>query len=196
MMALAAPHARPLCARRAQLRPSQPSRAVRCAPARARRAPARPAAASAEPPTEPSAAAEGDAAAPAEGDAAAPSSAMPRDKARQALGKGVNLFDPAATISRFLTRRFGIVGGLAFVAVLASTEGVEIFKALQEELTPPPPPSGETVTLPGGVSYVDTKARWGSGAAGNALRACVAVAPRVAEPRAPADWRRFKPVEG
>jgi hypothetical protein len=122
---------------------------------------------------------------------------MPRDKARQALGKGVNLFDPAATISRFLTRRFGIVGGLAFVALLASTEGVEIFKALQEELTPPPPPSGDTVTLPGGVAYIDTKARGASGAAGNAKRSCMAVAPLVAEPPPrPADWRRREPVEG
>ena len=30
------------------------------------------------------------------------------------VGKGVNLFDPAATASRFITRRFGLVGGLTF----------------------------------------------------------------------------------
>ena len=45
------------------------------------------------------------------------------------LGTGVNLFDPAATASRFITRRFGFVGGLAFVGLLASVEGGEIVKA-------------------------------------------------------------------
>ncbi|KAG1667903.1 hypothetical protein FOA52_013664 [Chlamydomonas sp. UWO 241] len=47
----------------------------------------------------------------------------------------VNLFDPAATISRFVTKRFGILGGLGFVALLASTEGAEIVKALLETET-------------------------------------------------------------
>lgn len=103
------------------------------------------------------------------------------DTNRKGTSKGVNLFDPAATISRFLTRRFGIVvihpralhsaprapplfsahvespalwvalsihrhrlmadaglrwnaqGGLAFVALLASTEGYEVVKALLEK---------------------------------------------------------------
>lgn len=44
-----------------------------------------------------------------------------------------NLFDPAATISRLLTRRFGIVGGLGFVAVLAAVEGNEIIQAIRED---------------------------------------------------------------
>jgi len=44
----------------------------------------------------------------------------------------VNLYDPVATASRFLTRRFGIVGGLGLVALLASVEGGEIVKALLE----------------------------------------------------------------
>jgi hypothetical protein len=47
-------------------------------------------------------------------------------------GSGVNLYDPVATASRALTRRFGIVGGLGLVAVLASVEGGEIIKALLE----------------------------------------------------------------
>ena len=47
-------------------------------------------------------------------------------------GSGVNLYDPVATASRFLTRRFGIVGGLGLVALLASVEGGEIVKALLE----------------------------------------------------------------
>ena len=46
--------------------------------------------------------------------------------------KGVNLFDPAATLSRALTKRFGIVGGLSLVAVLALVEGGEIVKSLLE----------------------------------------------------------------
>ena len=47
-------------------------------------------------------------------------------------GSGVNLYDPVATASRALTRRFGIVGGLGLVAALASVEGGEIVKALLE----------------------------------------------------------------
>jgi hypothetical protein len=88
---------------------------------------------------------------------------MSSAKTKAALGKGVNLFDPAATISRFLTRRFGIVGGLAFVALLASTEGYEIVKALQEEFAPTPPVDATPVSLPGGVVYRDVKI--GNGAA-------------------------------
>lgn len=42
------------------------------------------------------------------------------------------MYDPVATASRALTRRFGIVGGLGLVAVLASVEGGEIIKALLE----------------------------------------------------------------
>lgn len=52
-------------------------------------------------------------------------------------------FDPAATASRFITRRFGFAGGLAFVGLLASVEGGEILKALLEvslhlSFLPPP----------------------------------------------------------
>ena len=54
----------------------------------------------------------------------------PKDKPLP--GSGVNLYDPAATASRWLTRLFGIVGGLGFVALLASVEGGEIVKALLE----------------------------------------------------------------
>ncbi len=85
--------------------------------------------------------------------------AMSGAKTKAALGKGVNLFDPAATISRFLTRRFGIVGGLSFFAILAATEGAEIIKALGEQFATAPEPSGEAVALPSGVVYRDTKAR-------------------------------------
>lgn len=67
---------------------------------------------------------------------------------------GGNLFDPAATISRFITRRFGLAGGLAFVALLASTEGYEIVKTLLEKEETG---SGELVELPSGLAYRDFK---------------------------------------
>jgi hypothetical protein len=54
-------------------------------------------------------------------------------KKQKGLGKGVNLFDPAATASRFITRRFGFTGGLVFVGLLASVEGREIVGALLEK---------------------------------------------------------------
>jgi FKBP-type peptidyl-prolyl cis-trans isomerase len=53
-------------------------------------------------------------------------------RAKPLPGRGVNLYVPVATASRFLTRRFGVVGGLGFVAALASVEGGEIVKALLE----------------------------------------------------------------
>ena len=55
-----------------------------------------------------------------------------KNKKKQLGSKGVNLFDPAATLSRALTKRFGIVGGLSLVAVLALVEGGEIVKSLLE----------------------------------------------------------------
>ena len=54
------------------------------------------------------------------------------NKNKQLRSKGVNLFDPAATLSRALTKRFGIVGGLGLVAVLAVVEGSSIVKSLLE----------------------------------------------------------------
>ena len=58
--------------------------------------------------------------------------ALTKTKKKQLGSKGVNLFDPAATLSRALTKRFGIVGGLSLVAVLALVEGGEIVKSLLE----------------------------------------------------------------
>jgi len=57
---------------------------------------------------------------------------LKKTKKKQLGSKGVNLFDPAATLSRALTKRFGIVGGLSLVAVLALVEGGEIVKSLLE----------------------------------------------------------------
>eukprot|EP00798_Chlamydomonas_sp_ICE-L_P025684 gene25684-11349_t len=60
----------------------------------------------------------------------------------------------AATMSRFITRRFGIVGGLVFVAVLASSEGYEIVKALLETEEEG---DGVLVELPSGLGYRELK---------------------------------------
>lgn len=46
------------------------------------------------------------------------------------------------------------VGGLGFVALLASTEGYEIFKAAMEHESDG---DGQLVTLPSGLSYRDIK---------------------------------------
>jgi len=68
-------------------------------------------------------------------------------------GAGFNQFDPVLTISGFISRRFGIVGGLAVVAILASTEGAEIVKSLGDK--GPVAGSGETITTASGLQYVD-----------------------------------------
>ena len=48
------------------------------------------------------------------------------------------------------------VGGLGFVALLASTEGFEIYKAAMEHESEG---DGQLVSLPSGLSYRDIKAR-------------------------------------
>lgn len=83
-------------------------------------------------------------------------SPMGSPKLRPKAGGKVNLFDPAATASRWVTRRFGIVGGLGFVALLASVEGFEIFKAAMERESEG---DGVVVTLPSGLMYRDIKVR-------------------------------------
>ena len=98
-------------------------------------------------------------AAPAEPARADPVDNVPSKQS--GLGKGVNLFDPAATASRFITRRFGFTGGLVFVGLLASVEGREIVGALLERDSDG---SGETVTTPSGLTYVDARVGGGVGA--------------------------------
>jgi len=68
-------------------------------------------------------------------------------------GAGFNQFDPVLTLSGFISRRFGIVGGLAVVAVLAATEGNEIVKSLNDK--GPVAGSGDTITTPSGLQYID-----------------------------------------
>ena len=74
-------------------------------------------------------------------------------KAQRQDGAGFNQFDPVLTFSRFISRRFGLAGGLIFVALLAATEGNEILKSVLE--TGPKEGSGQTITTPSGLQYVD-----------------------------------------
>jgi len=74
-------------------------------------------------------------------------------KSQRTDGAGFNQFDPVLLLSRFVSRRFGLAGGLGFVALLAATEGNEILKSILD--TGPTPGSGETVTTESGLSYVD-----------------------------------------
>ena len=83
-----------------------------------------------------------------DGDDDGETSVKDKPKDKPLPGSGVNLYDPAATASRWLTRRFGIVGGLGFVALLASVEGGEIVKALLERDSEG---SNETFDLDAGI---------------------------------------------
>jgi hypothetical protein len=69
-----------------------------------------------------------------------------------ALG-GSNQFDPVLSVTSFVSRRFGLAGGLAVVALLASTEGNEILKSLGDK--GPIPGSGEVITTASGLAYKD-----------------------------------------
>lgn len=66
---------------------------------------------------------------------------------------GFNQFDPVLAITGFVSRRFGLVGGLAVVAILASTEGKDIVKALLAK--PAEKGTGEVFETENGVEYED-----------------------------------------
>ena len=87
--------------------------------------------------------------------AAAPSTSNRFDlsKTQDKSGAGFNQFDPVLSLSGFVSRRFGLAGGLAVVALLAATEGNEILKSLND--SGPAAGSGETVTTASGLQYVD-----------------------------------------
>mmetsp|Transcript_16234 Transcript_16234/g.52844 ORF Transcript_16234/g.52844 Transcript_16234/m.52844 type:complete len:250 (+) Transcript_16234:86-835(+) len=69
-------------------------------------------------------------------------------------GAGFNQFDPVLTASSFLSRRFGIVGGLAIFGGLLAIEGKEIVGSLFES-GPETASSGDVVTTASGLKYVD-----------------------------------------
>jgi hypothetical protein len=68
-------------------------------------------------------------------------------------GAGFNQFDPVLTLSGFISRRFGIFGGLAVVGLLAATEGNEILKSITE--TGPVAGDGVLVATPSGLQYAE-----------------------------------------
>lgn len=68
-------------------------------------------------------------------------------------GAGFNQFDPVLFVTSNISRRFGLVGGLGVVALLASTEGKDIVKALLAE--GPKPGTGEIFETENGVEYED-----------------------------------------
>merc|ERR1719199_787933 len=68
-------------------------------------------------------------------------------------GAGFNQFDPVLSVTSFVSRRFGLVGGLAVVALLASTEGKDIVKALFAEKAKEG--SDEVFETENGVEYQD-----------------------------------------
>jgi len=68
-------------------------------------------------------------------------------------GPGFNQFDPVLTATQFVSRRFGIVGGLAIFLGLAAIEGKEILASFTE--SGPEAGSGQVVTAAGGLKYKD-----------------------------------------
>lgn len=68
-------------------------------------------------------------------------------------GFNVGLVDPIASATGFVSRRFGLAGGLAVVGLLAATEGREIVAALLDK--GPAPGDGKLVTTPSGLQYVE-----------------------------------------
>jgi len=68
-------------------------------------------------------------------------------------GSGFNQFDPVLSATGFLSRRFGIVGGLAVFAALAFVEGREIIKGFDDAM--PLEGSGETITTASGLKITE-----------------------------------------
>ena len=76
-----------------------------------------------------------------------------RAKEQSKQGAGFNQFDPVLSATGFISRRFGLAGGLGVVALLAATEGNEIVKSFGDK--GPQPGSGETITTASGLAYKD-----------------------------------------
>lgn len=68
-------------------------------------------------------------------------------------GAGFNQFDPVLKATGFLSRRFGIAGGLAVFAALVAVEGGEIVRSFNDQT--PTAGSGETITKPSGLKVTE-----------------------------------------
>ena len=106
-----------------------------------------------DPPADPVAAPEESAPSPPAAPAQYDVSKLTGGSKQEGGGAGFNQFDPVLTATGFISRRFGLVGGLAIVGLLAAVEGSEILKAALD--TGPVAVTGETVTTPSGLKYVD-----------------------------------------
>lgn len=71
-------------------------------------------------------------------------------------GAGFNQFDPVLSTTSFLSRRFGIVGGLAVFAGLALVEGREIYNGFKDA-TPELIATPETTTTSSGLKITETR---------------------------------------
>ena len=69
---------------------------------------------------------------------------------------GFNQFDPVLSATGFLSRRFGIAGGLAVVAAIALLEGREIVNGLADS-KPLDVVDGEPITTASGLKLRDTR---------------------------------------
>jgi hypothetical protein len=73
-------------------------------------------------------------------------------------GAGFNQFDPVLKVTGFVSRRFGIFGGLALVAALAAVEGREILQSLGEtDSDDAPVENRETVTTASGLRITEVR---------------------------------------
>ena len=68
-------------------------------------------------------------------------------------GAGFNQFDPVLSATGAISRRFGIGGGLALLALLAATEGSEIVKTLTAGTATAG--DGAKITTASGLVYSD-----------------------------------------
>lgn len=68
-------------------------------------------------------------------------------------GVGFNQFDPLLSLSYFLSRRFGIFGGILLVLAVGAIEGKEILNSLEDK--GPQEASGELITTKSGLQYRD-----------------------------------------
>jgi len=89
----------------------------------------------------------------AEAEAPKASNRFDLKKGQDASGPGFNQFDPVLSVTQFVSRRFGLVGGLAVVGLLAATEGREILLGLTDKGAAAG--DGVEVTSPSGLKYTD-----------------------------------------